>query len=75
MLMHALNQRARDFYEYYGFKASPINPMTLMHRIDPAYRAEKSLRTILISTAQTKRRQFQCLGFFFLPKTLAGLIK
>ena len=36
MLVHALNERARDFYEYYGFKASPINPMTLMLRIGPA---------------------------------------
>ena len=30
MLVHALNDRARQFYEYYGFKASPTNPMTLM---------------------------------------------
>jgi predicted GNAT family N-acyltransferase len=36
MLVHALNERAREFYEYYGFKASPINPMTLMLRIGPA---------------------------------------
>jgi hypothetical protein len=35
MLVHALNQRAREFYAYYGFKASPINPMTLMRRIGP----------------------------------------
>ena len=33
MLVHALNQRAKEFYEYYGFKASPVNPMTLMIRI------------------------------------------
>jgi len=37
MLVHALNERARDFYEYYGFKASPVNPMTLMLRIGPAH--------------------------------------
>ena len=30
LLVHALNERAREFYEYYGFKASPVNPMTLM---------------------------------------------
>jgi len=30
MLVHALNDRARQFYEYYGFKASPAHPMTLM---------------------------------------------
>jgi ribosomal protein S18 acetylase RimI-like enzyme len=35
MLVHALNERARKFYEHYGFKASPVNPMTLMLRIAP----------------------------------------
>jgi GNAT superfamily N-acetyltransferase len=30
MLVHALNDRARQFYEYFGFKASPAHPMTLM---------------------------------------------
>jgi GNAT superfamily N-acetyltransferase len=30
MLVHALNDDARRFYEYYGFKASPVQPMTLM---------------------------------------------
>ena len=30
ILVHALNERAKEFYEYYGFKASPVNPMTLM---------------------------------------------
>ena len=30
MLVHALNDRARQFYEYYGFKASSVHPMTLM---------------------------------------------
>lgn len=34
LLVHALNDRARQFYTYYGFKASPVNPMTLMLRID-----------------------------------------
>jgi hypothetical protein len=33
MLVHALNDRARRFYEYYGFEASPAHPMTLMLRI------------------------------------------
>ena len=33
MLVHALNERARQFYEYYGFKASPTHPMTLMLRL------------------------------------------
>lgn len=30
MLVHALNDRARQFYAYYGFVPSPANPMTLM---------------------------------------------
>ncbi len=34
MLVHALNDRARQFYEYYGFKASPAHPMTLMLRLN-----------------------------------------
>ena len=33
MLVHALNDRARQFYEYYGFKASPTHSMTLMLRL------------------------------------------
>ena len=33
MLVHALHDRARQFYEYYGFNASPAHPMTLMLRI------------------------------------------
>ena len=34
MLVHALNDRARQFYEYYGFKASPAHSMTLMLRLN-----------------------------------------
>lgn len=30
LLVHALNDRARQFYEHYGFKASPAHPMILM---------------------------------------------
>ena len=33
MLVHALNERARQFYEHYGFSASPVDPMTLMVRV------------------------------------------
>jgi GNAT superfamily N-acetyltransferase len=33
MVVHALNDRARQFYEYYGFKTSPTHPMTLMLRL------------------------------------------
>ena len=34
MLVHALNDRARQFYEYYGFKASPTHSMTLILRLN-----------------------------------------
>ena len=34
MLVHALNDRARQFYEYYGFKSSPAHSMTLMLRLN-----------------------------------------
>jgi GNAT superfamily N-acetyltransferase len=30
LLVHALNEHARQFYIHYGFMASPVNPMTLM---------------------------------------------
>ncbi len=34
MLVHALNDHARQFYEHYGFKVSPAHPMTLMLRLN-----------------------------------------
>jgi GNAT superfamily N-acetyltransferase len=33
LLVHALHDRAKDFYEHYGFQASPVHPMTLMLRL------------------------------------------
>jgi GNAT superfamily N-acetyltransferase len=33
LLVHALNDRARQFYEHYGFQPSPAHPMTLMLRL------------------------------------------
>lgn len=30
LLVHALHDRAKQFYEHYGFLASPLHPMTLM---------------------------------------------
>lgn len=36
MLVHAIHDRARQFYEHHGFKAVPAHPMTLMLRITPA---------------------------------------
>ncbi len=33
LLVHALHDRARQFYEHYGFQISPAHPMTLMLRL------------------------------------------
>ena len=33
LLVHALNDGARQFYEHYGFTASPVHPTTLMVRL------------------------------------------
>lgn len=33
LLVHALNDRAKRFYEHYGFQVSPQHPMTLMLRL------------------------------------------
>lgn len=34
LLAHALHDRAKKFYEHYGFQASPQHPMTLMLRLN-----------------------------------------
>jgi GNAT superfamily N-acetyltransferase len=33
ILVHAINDRAKQFYEHYGFKASPIDPLVLMLKL------------------------------------------
>ena len=33
LLVHAIHERAKLFYEYYGFQVSPAHPMTLMLRL------------------------------------------
>ncbi|MDO5626405.1 MAG: GNAT family N-acetyltransferase [Pseudomonadota bacterium] len=33
LLVHALHERARQFYVHYGFQASPQHPLTLMLRL------------------------------------------
>jgi GNAT superfamily N-acetyltransferase len=33
IVVHALNDRARDFYQQYGFQGSPLHPMTMMLRL------------------------------------------
>ena len=34
LLVHALHDRAKQFYEHYGFQASSLHPMTLMLRLN-----------------------------------------
>ncbi len=36
LLVHALHDRAKNFYEHYGFRESPQHPMTLMLRLSTA---------------------------------------
>lgn len=36
LLVHALHERAKSFYEHYGFQSSPADPMTLMLRLSNA---------------------------------------
>ncbi len=33
LLVHALHERAKQFYEHYGFQPSPAHPLTLMLRL------------------------------------------
>lgn len=35
LLVHALHEQARQFYEHYGLQVSPQHPMTLMLRLKP----------------------------------------
>ena len=34
LIVHTLHDRAKAFYEHYGFQASPLHPMTLMLRLN-----------------------------------------
>lgn len=34
LLVHALDDRAKQFYQHYGFQESPRHPMTLMLRLN-----------------------------------------
>jgi len=36
ILVHAISEKAKAFYEAHGFRASPLDPMTLMITIDEA---------------------------------------
>ena len=33
LLVHALHERAKEFYLYFGFQTSPVHPLTLMLRL------------------------------------------
>ena len=33
LLVHAIHDRAKEFYLYFGFQASPVHPLTLMLRL------------------------------------------
>lgn len=33
LLVHAVHEKARQFYEHYGFQPSPMHPLTLMLRL------------------------------------------
>lgn len=43
LLVHAINDRATQFYTHYGFQASPQHPMTLMLRLGGGVPAVKSV--------------------------------
>jgi len=34
LLVHALHERAKQFYQHYGFQESPQHPLTLMLRLN-----------------------------------------
>lgn len=36
LLVHVLNEPAKQFYQYYGFQQSPVNPLVLMQRLTSA---------------------------------------
>jgi len=39
MLVHAISEAAKRFYEKHGFRPSPIDPMTLMITVDEITRS------------------------------------
>jgi GNAT superfamily N-acetyltransferase len=41
LLVHALNEKAKLFYEHYGFQATPFDPMTLMLNLTQAESVKK----------------------------------
>jgi GNAT superfamily N-acetyltransferase len=41
ILVHAISEEAKTFYENHGFRASPVEPMTLMITVEEAHRMLK----------------------------------
>lgn len=41
ILVHAISAEAKQFYEKCGFTASPVDPMTLMVKVDDAINSTK----------------------------------
>ena len=39
ILVHAMSEEAKAFYERFGFRVSPVEPMTLMMTVDEVARA------------------------------------
>ena len=42
ILVHAMSEQAKTFYEKHGFRASPVDPMMLMVTVDEAQRMMRS---------------------------------
>ena len=45
LLVHALHERAKQFYVHYGFQLSPVHPLTLMLRLDPLWQDNRAAWT------------------------------
>ena len=45
LLVHALHERAKQFYEHFGFQESPQHPMTLMLRLNTAWSPASTANT------------------------------
>ena len=50
LLIHALHETARQFYEHYGFQASALHPMTLMLRLGGVHAGCSGLKSVLLRT-------------------------
>ena len=44
LLVHALHDSAKQFYEHYGFQASPVQPMALMLRLECPQKSPQAIK-------------------------------